>query len=153
MIYKYIIIISKALNIRRYYIDKKIKEVLNDSRGWKKHKYKFKYEPNINLADIIINISSNEEIIRECNFDGLSCANMSTNHIYINIDNWRNGCKKSKLSLQDYRTYIICHEIGHILGRDHKLSKNYKNKKASVMIQQTFGIGEALPNCWPLKDD
>jgi hypothetical protein len=154
----YSLIIDKTLNMKKKYILDKLDFVLSNKKGWKKLGYKFKYIDDIKDIDILIYISPNDYIDNVCGFDKeykLSCAVTQSNKpnkgiIYLNVDNWRNGSKLSKLCLQDYRNYMVNHEIGHILGRDHLFAKDYKNKLAPVMIQQTKGIENCIPNCWPL---
>ena len=158
--YTYNIIINPKLKLKQNLIINKIVDTLNDKRGWRKFGYKFtKIDdvPNSQTSagkrhsnHLRIIISPNATIQLICKFDGLSCADYSNNTAYLNLENWRHGCPKSKLSLANYRTYVILHEIGHLLGKGHLLAKNYANKKAPVMIQQTLGIYDCKPNCWPL---
>jgi hypothetical protein len=155
----YTIFIDPKYKLKKYKIINKILDVIHDRRGWKKLGYKFNYieyedylENNIKL-DFIIMFKTNYEINNICHFDGQSCADTLKNEIYINIENWKKGSSKSKLSLDDYRNMVITHEIGHILGRDH-VKPGKKNTKISVMAQQTLlGIGDCKPNCWPLMSD
>jgi predicted Zn-dependent protease len=65
--------------------------------------------------------------------------------MYLNAHRWFNGAPKSKLSVDGYRQQIVSHEIGHILGHDHKKCP-CKGCPAPVMMQQTKGIGECAPN-------
>ena len=65
--------------------------------------------------------------------------------MYLNADRWFHGAAASKLSLTDYRQYMVSHEIGHILGHDHKKCP-CKNCPAPIMMQQTLGIGECKPS-------
>ena len=51
----------------------------------------------------------------------------------------------SKLSLEDYRQYMVSHEIGHILGHEH-VKCPCVGCKAPIMMQQTLGIGKCQPN-------
>lgn len=151
--YTYDIYLPKHLHLRKSIIINKIISTLNDKRSWTKYGFKFHYTPN-QKTNFLITIATNSSIQRICNFDGLSCADLSDNIIYLNLENWKGGCRKSKLSLQDYRTYMILHEVGHIIGKKHIKIKNCKPlTKCPVMIQQTLGIYNLLPNCWPTKYD
>lgn len=136
----------------------KIKDVLNDTRGWKQDGYTFEQMPN-NTPDkdvfLIIQVVPNSIVKKICGFDGLSCADHGSTklrYIYINLENWTNGCEKSKLSLDLYRTYIVCHEIAHILDKHHlKLSDCKPGEKVPVRVPQTLvGIGHCEPNPYPL---
>ena len=147
--FNYTIQFHKNLKIEKDSCIQKIISVLNDSRGWKNKGYTFKYSKKINSPDFFIIFTSPNWISNFCNLPGLSCTDLRTNIIYINIENWRNGSKLSLLDTSNYRTYIINHEVGHILGKKHIQCPSF-NSKVPVMTQQTLGIGKCLPNPWPL---
>lgn len=117
---------------------------LNDPDGWAKHGYFF--EPVERQESVLIRLSSPETIKRVCGFPGnLSCAELGGRHMYLNANRWFHGSSKSKLTLEDYRQYIVSHEIGHILGFDHEKCP-CKGCRAPIMMQQTLGIGSCSPN-------
>lgn len=99
--------------------------------------------------DITIILSKGNTVKEICNLTGLSCANARDSIIYININRWLKGSKRSGLNLDDYRTYLILHEMGHILGLSHL--PVIKCKKVPVMNQSTLGLKGGLPNQYPLK--
>jgi hypothetical protein len=117
---------------------------LNDPHGWSKYGYFF--EPVEKGEDVTIRLSTSDTIHKVCGFsNNLSCAELGGRHMYLNADRWFHGASSSKLSLSDYRQYMISHEIGHILGHDHKKCP-CKGCDAPIMMQQTLGIGECKPN-------
>jgi hypothetical protein len=117
---------------------------LNDPNGWAKYGYFF--EPVESRESVLIRLSSPATIKKICGLPGnLSCAELGGRHMYLNADRWFHGAAASKLSLTDYRQYMISHEIGHILGHEHKKCP-CKNCLAPIMMQQTKGIGECKPN-------
>lgn len=69
-------------------------------------------------------------------------------HVVVNILRWTDGSAASKLSLADYRSYVVSHEVGHALGHDH-VDCPAPGALAPVMMQQTIGIGACAPNPWP----
>lgn len=151
--YTYDIKIPPSLNLRESLIVNKIITTLNDRRGWRKFGYRFDYNPDKNV-DFIITIVPNKIITKICGFDGLSCSDSSTNIIYLNLEKWKNGSSRSKLSLDEYRSYLIFHECSHITGKGHIKIENCKPfTKCPVMVQQTLGIGNLKPNCFPTKMD
>lgn len=151
--YVYDVYFDKTLGLRTEPIIEKIRSVLNDKRGWKKSGYSFKHkkedrEDQYHYFRICFVKQSYIEGI--CHFTGLSCADLTNNTIYININRWRRGSNRSGLDLDSYRTYVINHEVGHILGRGHN-KPGRRGSKVPVMVQQTLGIGECKPNPWPLR--
>ena len=68
--------------------------------------------------------------------------------IYINADNWLNGVPESRLTLGEYREYVVNHEFGHALGYNHAEcnDKTLVDNKCPVMYQSTRGCPENV-NC------
>ena len=138
----------------RFIIDDDIKDIplpdvhnliyqyLNDDKGWCKYGYSF--EPVAHNEDILIRMSSPETISKECGDGTLSCAELNGRNVNLNIYRWLYGAPASKLSLYNYRQYMVSHEIGHIFGYEHIPIPPYG--LAPIMIQQTLGIGNCIPN-------
>ena len=93
-----------------------ISAYLNDPEGWSKYGYFFEsVESDDNK--VLIRMSSPKTIERICGLpNNLSCAELGGRFMYLNADRWFHGSSESKLPLEDYRQYMISHEIGHILG-------------------------------------
>jgi len=117
---------------------------LNDPDGWAKKGYWFE---QTNYGEKIhIRLSSTETISKQCGLEGqLSCAILGGNKVWLNAERWFNGSAKSGLALDNYRQYMVSHEIGHIFGHEHTECA-CKNCKAPIMMQQTVGIGQCKPN-------
>lgn len=117
---------------------------LNDPDGWSKYGYSF--EPVSQREHVHIRLSSPATIQKVCGLpENLSCAELGGRNMYLNSDRWFHGAAPSKLSLDDYRQYMVSHEIGHILGHGHKKCP-CKGCAAPIMMQQTKGIGDCRPN-------
>lgn len=114
---------------------------LNDPDGWG-----ISFSPRKTSPDVEIRLSSGKTIAKICGLPkDLSCAELGGKHMYLNAERWFHGSHKSGLSLEDYRQYMVTHEMGHILGKEHE-SCPCKGCRAPVMMQQTLGIGECRPN-------
>ena len=105
----------------------------------------FFFEPVTRGESVHIRLSMPDTILKQCGHKTLSCAELGGRNVWLNAARWFRGAPKSKLPLEDYRQYVISHEIGHILGFDHKKCP-CKGCKAPIMMQQTQGIGECKPN-------
>lgn len=144
---KYTFIMHPSLPLRSDRVIYKLQRTLESKRGWARMGYTFRYIGDAGRPDFVIAMVPNEVVTRKCRFDGLSCADTRNNVIYLNAERWAKGSVASGLALGDYRTYIIMHEVGHLLGRGHH---RCVTGKAPVMMQQTLGIGKCSPNPWPL---
>lgn len=139
----------------------KVREILKHPKGWN---INFKYIPNSDTNTqlyTVISLTPNEVIEQVCGINEdipLSCAYVgnSSNYeyvkpVHINQYRWKNGSKQSKMSLNDYRHYVINHEIGHTLGFLHEPPR--KGCKCPVMHQQTKYVEPGLPNPFPTKKE
>ena len=115
---------------------------LADPDGWAQW-HTFVYAPKGPAK--LIRLSSPSSLKTEgCKDDSLSCAVMGGNMIWLNADRWLHGSAASKLPLDQYRQYMVSHEMGHSLGYDHETCPG--SGPAPIMMQQTLGIGKCSPN-------
>jgi hypothetical protein len=66
----------------------------------------------------------------------------------LNLDRWQRGSNAWTASLVEYRTYMVNHEVGHLLGNPH-LECPAAGEPAPIMQQQTFGLDGCLASAWP----
>lgn len=121
-----------------------IRIYLADPDGWAQY-YNFVYAPK-GPAKLIRLSSPNTLKTEGCKDDGLSCAVLNGNMIWLNAERWFHGSAESNLPLLEYRQYMVSHEMGHSLGYDHTTCKG--NGPAPIMMQQTLGIGTCSPNTY-----
>ena len=76
----------------------------------------------------------------------LSCRSGSS--VNINSDRWAGATADWSLDLDAYRSYVVNHEVGHVLGHGHE-SCGGQGSLAPVMMQQTKGLGGCAGNPWP----
>lgn len=117
---------------------------LADPDGWVSQGYRFRYTTT--KPSVTIELSHPDTLASNgCHDSYLSCAELGGHRMYLNADRWTKGASKSKLELKHYRQYMVTHEMGHIIGHDHKKCPG-KGKPAPLMMQQTLGIGQCKPN-------
>jgi hypothetical protein len=156
-----------------------VSNILNDKNGWNTHNIKFNYVNNYNTINVKmakklpntilkIYIHDGDTTNKICEMRGLSCTRFKGNgnpiDIIINYDNWMGG-SKSKLPIDDYRKYVINHEVGHWLGLEHSKCPLEECRKrgikdsdcpASIMQQMSKGLDHIAPckeSCTPLPPD
>jgi len=149
-----------------------IKKIIHDKRGMS-----VLFGNKLRLVDVgddakldvkmTINLVSNNEVEQICGFDLLSCADRTNGNVYLNWTRWAEGSdvffnglvgKYAKLNSRNkldlYRTYVINHEILHILGFNHPdPSECFKGGNSSVMCQQTINLQGGKSWWWPVKRD
>ena len=76
----------------------------------------------------------------------------NSREIEIDENNWYYGVKKSNLSINDYKKYVINHEVGHAIGYDHRKCKI--GEKCPIMYQMTKGVPEkSIPSYDVIYED
>ncbi|MDO3684590.1 DUF3152 domain-containing protein [Micromonospora sp. C28ISP2-4] len=71
--------------------------------------------------------------------------------VVINLDRWRTSAPHlvaAGMPLDDYRLYVVNHEVGHQLGHRHEGCPG-AGRAAPVMQQQTLFLKGCRPNPWP----
>jgi len=72
-------------------------------------------------------------------------------NVIINDERWRTGTATWP-TVREYRQYVLNHELGHWLGLGHS-SCSRAGAPASVMQQQSKGLGGCRNATWPLEQE
>ena len=70
--------------------------------------------------------------------------------LMIDVRRWLRGAPSFAIDLSGYRTMVINHEMGHVLGFDHMLCPG---QPAPVMQTQTIALNGCTPNPYPFAAD
>lgn len=131
-----------------------VMEILNDPRGWGDiDDVSFARTAVDAEADIVLTLASpatTEVLCGELPTRGYTSCGRGR-PVNINGARWVEGATaflEAGGTLEDYRVYVINHEIGHSLGHPHE-SCPRPGALAPTMMQQTLHVGECIANGWP----
>jgi len=140
----YCVVVDSDVNYPLREFTELIQIYLADPEGWSGKGYEFMLKEK-GQTDVMIHLSSPAGLRKVGCDPNLNCAEFKGKHLHVNSVLWTRGGPKSKLSLEDYRQYVVSHEMGHILGHNHVKCPG-PGEPAPIMMQQTKGIGECSPN-------
>jgi hypothetical protein len=157
---------NTSLKAKEATFQQEVSSILYDEKGWGSYGYIFTDMNNFpgkfdNTLSIILTPEDiTDSFTGTTGFSICLCHSHLTNRpdiILINEKNWETS-GNSRMNIQDYRKYLIYHEVGHYLGFFHPTHQNVMNvtgeKKGSVMMQMTRGPQFIFPlsmNCYPLE--
>ncbi|HEX8344444.1 MAG TPA: DUF3152 domain-containing protein [Actinoplanes sp.] len=130
-----------------------VRETLSDRRGWTADdSVWFRRVGPGQRHDFTVYLATPNTRDRLCGRgpDGYtSCRN--GDRVVLNVARWVKGIPGYRFRIDDYRQYMINHEVGHRLGYGHELCPG-AGRPAPVMQQQTLGLHGCSPNPWPYRN-
>lgn len=131
----------------------KVAEIFADSRGWSRAGVKFtEVESGGRLHMVLASpgeVKKGSPIV--CSSE-LSCHVDGT--VFINDDRWNGASEAYKglgVNVEDYRTMVVNHEVGHFLGHNHLTSCGIGI--GPIMIDKAANLGACAPTYWPLPNE
>ena len=126
-----------------------VQRTLTDPRGWQPIEHvAFVRTPGPASFELIL--ASPAMVDRLCypldTIGELSCRN--GNRVILNAKRWVDAVPWYRGHLDDYRAYLVNHEVGHRLGHGHKTCPA-PGAPAPVMVQQSKSLYGCAPNSWP----
>jgi Protein of unknown function (DUF3152) len=116
-----------------------VEEALGDPGGWAAAGHRFVLVAG--PAEITILLARPGAVDRLCaplhTGGSFSCGRNA--RAVINARRWHGGASTYRRDLDGYRTYVINHEVGHLLGFEHATCSG-RGRAAPVMLQQTKSL-------------
>lgn len=133
-----------------------VDRILGNPRGWAAGGRMSFQRVDSGPVDFRVSLTASLTVRNLCGYTlpfETSCYNGELGRAVINDARWVRGAVAYAGNLPAYRTYVINHEVGHALGRDH-LPCPKAGALAPVMMQQTLGlttegVGSCRPNAFP----
>jgi hypothetical protein len=126
-----------------------VEETLADPRSWiGDGRHGFRRVPEGGRFTVVVATPATvDELCRPLNTAGrYSCGR--NGYVALNLDRWNGATDTWTASLEEYRRYLVNHEIGHYVGGQHVPCPG-PGQLAPVMQQQTIDLDGCLPNGWP----
>jgi peptidoglycan hydrolase-like protein with peptidoglycan-binding domain len=147
----YEIAVTEAVSTPLDEFREKVIETLDDPRGWELGgTVDLQYVEDGGLFTVVLASPSEIEAAAPICSSEWSCR--VGDRSLINEDRWTGGTIGYPLPIDDYRSYVVNHEVGHWLGVGHRDCPGF-DQPAPVMMQQSKSIGRCNPTIWPLPEE
>lgn len=147
---KYRVEVEEGLPFDADYVAEFVDEVLADERGWagdNKHQFQRVDDDSFNFRILVATPDTVDKLCAPLKTNGkVSCGR--NNRATLNALRWGTGVDSYGRDLENYRRYLINHEVGHLLGYPHENCPG-PGQAAPVMVQQTLSTQGCEPNPWP----
>jgi hypothetical protein len=126
-------------------------EALYEPEGWTRSGVSFCANPTDPDVEIVLALPDTvDELCAPINTGGeVSCA--INGRAVINFKRWTQATKAWE-RIEDYRRYVINHEVGHAMGMIHRHNCT-RSGKAPLMMQQSRDRVKCEPNSYPTSHE
>lgn len=129
---------------RRLFRHRVMRILRDDPNGWASSGYRFVSRRLPHDGVCRVTLTGPRGIGQACSeiATHMSCYHGGLDRVFINAERWAWAAEPflahpDRPTLQDYRTYVVNHEVGHWLGRGHD---QRCRPLSPVMKQQTLGF-------------
>jgi hypothetical protein len=140
--------VEGGVDVRPTEFATQVMRTLNDDRSWG-HGGTRSFARTSGAADVVVILASPSTSARLCRplitRGRLSCS--IGQRAILTAYRWARGTPEFD-SLEQYRRYVVNHEVGHVLGHGHEYCGG-RGRRAPVMQQQTKQVAPCRPNPWP----
>ncbi|QSB05958.1 DUF3152 domain-containing protein [Natronoglycomyces albus] len=143
--------VEEGLGIETADFDAMVKETLDDERSWIAGDWRFEQVGENGDADFTLYLASPKKRQELCGSANLTVSCRNGDNVVINSARWIEGVEHWDSTLEEYRYYVINHEVGHRLGHGHVVCPA-EGEPSPVMAQQTFQLAGCTGNGWPYLD-
>ena len=146
-LYPYAVAVETSAKLKADATATTIAGVLNDPRSWTGNgDARFALVAK-SKATVQLYLASGTTAAILCDSDAAyTCTN--GNLVVINAERWKSGAPTFPGDNAGYRTYLINHAVGQLLGKGGATCAG-KGKKAPVMMQQSTNLRGCVANPWP----
>lgn len=146
---RYKLEVEQGLPLDGAAIATQVHSILTDKRGWQPIEG-VAFARTAGAADFELIIASPDLTDRLClpldTVGQLSCRN--GDKVILNARRWATAVPWYAGRMDDYRAYLVNHEVGHRLGHGHKTCPS-PGAPAPVMLQQSKSLYGCKANPWP----
>lgn len=145
----YVVEVEGALGVEPGAFAAEVEQTLADPRSWAARRTMQRVD-DADAADLRVALASPQLTDQLCaplqTAGYFSCANGS--RAVLNVERWLLGAPSYAGHTEDYRAYVVNHEVGHTLGLGHTDCPR-QGQPAPVMLQQTKGLDGCTRGPWP----
>ncbi|MBX7078104.1 MAG: DUF3152 domain-containing protein [Nannocystaceae bacterium] len=125
-----------------------VEDTLSDPDGWAAAGYEFAVvTEDADITVVLARPATTDRLCAPLHTGGtFSCGRHG--RAVVNARRWLHGAATYRGRLAEYRTYVVNHEVGHLLGFDHHRCEGAR-RSAPVMLQQTKTLGRCRANPKP----
>jgi hypothetical protein len=149
---RYRVLVERGLAQEATGFVRAVEGVLGDPRGWLGAGLSFvRVEADAELSILLARPQVVDRLCWPLDTAGeLSCGRHG--RAAINSQRWRHGAYTWGDDLEGYRSYLLNHEVGHLLGLDHA-GCGGRGQMAPAMLAQTRSLHGCAASAWPTPEE